>query len=404
MSSDDQRIGTQELLDHAKPVHVDTLTPWDQDPYQPDVGHAAVMSGEFGQGTLVLTHGTTVVFGSAAVDAQRHQPDDDGTVPAVDLAELGWSMQTAQRFATGLWTAAKSATTDEALLAELLTGWASEDMALLDGTGFDGDDLDALLEGLDLEPITPFDIDPDDVPEPPPTPVTNLGDVWLLGAHRLTCADSFTVDLPDCGALISDPPYGMKVDTSWYGNVAPSQFQSLGKLEWDQDEFDPSRFAAHTKVCALFGANYYCHKLAGPGTWWVWDKRSSDADDDIWGAGWGIQFELAWISVPVAHKIIRHKWAGFIKDSDDEKLHPTQKPVAVMSELVTALTDQGQVVLDPFSGSGSTLIACEQTGRVCHAIELDPHYCDVIATRFQQLTGVKPILESTGVPHDFGGG
>lgn len=102
----------------------------------------------------------------------------------------------------------------------------------------------------------------------------------------------------------------------------------------------------------------------------------------------------------------RDELAGWMRQagtdaSERERQHPTQKPVAVLVELIEYLTKPGAVVLDPFGGSGTTLIACDQTGRVARLIELAPTYCDVICRRYQAHTGVVPVLEATGQPHDF---
>jgi DNA methylase len=287
---------------------------------------------------------------------------------------------------------------DDQALAVLLSSLDGD----FGGTGWAAEDLAALLRG---EPESRTD--PDDVPEPPAEPVTRPGDVWLLGPHRLLCGDSFAVELPACDALISDPPYGMQVDTSWYGGevgdslpngeghrrIVRSPHKHRGAIEWDQQDFDPAYFAAHSSNVALFGANYYCTRLPEPGSWWVWDKRAT-ADGGVQKA-WGMPFELIWLKGDRAHRIIRHLWAGFTRKAegaDRERLHPTQKPVAVMRELVEYLTTPGQTVLDPFAGSGSTLIAAHQTGRDATLIEQDPAFCDVICRRFEDHTGVVPEL------------
>jgi hypothetical protein len=299
---------------------------------------------------------------------------------------------------------------DERLLAELIGEVGSVDAELLVASGWSEDAVTELVARLEPE-VLPVVGDPDEVPESV-LAKSVVGDVWLLGQHRVMCVNSMDVELPKCDAIISDPPYGMKVDVSWYGGetgaslgkkrVIKSKHQHKGKLDWDQNEFDPSRFAEHCKTVAMFGANYFCHLLPEAGTWWVWDKRTT-ASGDVQDA-YGMPFELIWLKGKHAHKFIRHLWAGFTRKAeqeDKERLHPTQKPVAVMRELIEYLTEKEQVVLDPFGGSGSTLIAAHQTNRVAYVMELDPHYVDVICARFQKLTGIKPVAESTGREHDF---
>jgi hypothetical protein len=232
---------------------------------------------------------------------------------------------------------------DDGALAEMLKQlMETEDQ--LAGTGFDPDDLQQILDDLGASELPTVMGDPDDVPDSAPAK-TVPGDVWLLGPHRLVCTNSMETPLPACDALISDPPYGMKVDTSWYGGavgdslggkrVVKSNHQHRGKLDWDQDDFDPTVFAAHCETVAMFGANYFCNRLPEPGTWWVWDKRTTESGDTQ--NAYGMPFELVWIKGKKAHKIIRHLWAGFTRKAealDKERLHPTQKPVAVMRELI----------------------------------------------------------------------
>lgn len=259
------------------------------------------------------------------------------------------------------------------------------------GTGFTRERLDALLD--DLRPPEP----PAEEPEPaePGTlpPRVADGDVWRLGPHQLICGDSTAVTLPAADALISDPPYGMGLDTTWYGSSeVGSQFSHIGEVDWDAEPFDPSPFVGGAPTVALFGANYYCTRLPLEGTWWVWDKRTtSDGLGEINFAG-GMPYELIWINRRCAHRLIRHLWSGYYRQAgspDDERhtAHPTQKPVAVMRELIDYLTVGGQHVLDPFGGAGSTLIACDQAGRRCTLIERDPALCDVILDRWERRGG-----------------
>ena len=116
----------------------------------------------------------------------------------------------------------------------------------------------------------------------------------------------------------------------------------------------------------------------------------------------GSGFEIAWSKTPHKQKIYRHNNTLFGGDSEARgKEHPTQKPTKLLIEMMDDMVKDAKAVLDLFLGSGSTLIACEQTDRTCYGIELDPLYVDVICKRWQTLTGQMPILESTGETHDF---
>lgn len=349
---------------------------------------------------------------------------EDGTVEAGNTTlkaalELGWTEiavaafgdddATAKAFALADNRTSELGAFDLAALAAMAVEVQAADPELLEAASYTEADLNALLAG---QKVPEKRTDPDAVPDAPAEPVTVAGDLWLLGPHRLLCGNAFAVELPACDAVISDPPYGMQVDTSWYGGpvgkslggdrVVESSHAHRGAVEWDQQGFDPAIFVLQSGNVALFGANYFCTRLPEPGSWWVWDKRAT-ADGGVQDA-YGMPFEMIWLKGKRAHRMIRHLWAGFTRKAevaDKERLHPTQKPVAVMRELIEYLTTPGQIVLDPFGGSGTTLIAAHQTGRQAALIEQDAAFCDVICRRYQEHAGTKPVLETTGQPHDF---
>jgi DNA modification methylase len=352
---------------------------------------------------VVRRSDNVVIAGNHTLQAAQALGWDEIAVVWVDDDDV-----TSKAFALADNRTAELGDYDEEALADLINDVGSLNPGLLESSGWDDKSVQELLDRVEQIEL-PTDVD--DVPEDVPA-VSKLGDVWLLGKHRVMCANSLEIELPKCDAIISDPPYGMKVDVSWYGGetgaslgkkrVVKSKHQHKGKLEWDQDEFNPSRFVEHCKIVAMFGANYFCHLLPEPGTWWVWDKRTTGSGE-VQDA-YGMPFELIWIKGKHAHKMIRHLWAGFTRkaeQADKDRLHPTQKPIAVMRELVEYLTKNDEIIFDPFGGSGSTLIAAQETNRIAYLIELDPHYVDVICARYQKHTGVMPVLESSGKVHDF---
>ena len=283
---------------------------------------------------------------------------------------------------------------DDLLLATELSAFSFDDAAL---AGFDSGELEALGTSI-LEP-EPVDAEPQ-ISRADELRVkwgVETGQLWVLGEHRLLCGDSTkaeNVARVMCGdkadAVVSDPPYGMGFDASWYGTEEhPSPFQKLGKAEWDAKEFDPSFMFDISKNVAIFGANYYCTRLPEPGTWWVWDKRCSKEADALIG----IPFELVWLSGKRAHRFIRHNWAAITaRDEPGQRHHPTQKPVKVMCEVIEYSTEPESIVVEPFAGSGTTLLACEQLGRKCRAIEIDPGYVAVALQRWADATGKTPVL------------
>jgi DNA modification methylase len=146
-----------------------------------------------------------------------------------------------------------------------------------------------------------------------------------------------------------------------------------------------------------WGANYYCHALPQTNNWFVWDKRVEDkhsvTESDC---------ELAWVKSKWSSvRIFRHLWKGMLKDSErgQKRVHATQKPVA-LAEWAFDYYKDVKTVADFFAGSGSTLIACEKTGRQFYGVELMPAYCDVIVKRWQDFTGMQATLEATGQTYD----
>jgi len=250
--------------------------------------------------------------------------------------------------------------------------------------------------------------DIDEIPAAPKTPKSKLGDLWLLGNHRVLCGDSTdqaTVEKLMGGKkadmVFTDPPYGMNLDTDY--SKMPSTKAEGNKTHkaviGDDQPFNFQPFAwIDCKEQIWFGANYYAKTLPDEGSWLVWDKRVEEKFDKMFGSG----FEIAWSKTPHKQKIYRHNNTLFGGDSEARgKEHPTQKPTKLLVEMMDDMVKDSKSVLDLFLGSGSTLIACEQTDRTCYGLELDPHYVDVICKRWQTLTGQMPILESSGEAHDF---
>jgi DNA modification methylase len=258
--------------------------------------------------------------------------------------------------------------------------------------------------------------DPDDVPDAPAVPVTVLGDVWLLGRHRLMCGDSTSIDAVErlmdgqkADMVFTDPPYGMFLNTNYdamfSGDAAHKKTgKRFNAVIGDNDDFNPdfinTVFAAfyYCKEIFLWGADYYSDLIPNrnDGSWVVWDKRCADNMDKVVGN----TFELCWSKTKHKRMVARILWSGhhgMAKDDTKRRVHPTQKPV----ELVVWFFDyysmaDKKVVVDPFGGSGSTLIACEKTARDCRMMELDPKYCDVIVQRWQNFTGQAATLEGGG--------
>jgi site-specific DNA-methyltransferase (adenine-specific) len=280
------------------------------------------------------------------------------------------------------------------------------------GTGWDQDDLDELLgAGVDGGKT-----DPDDAPEPPAEPVTQPGDLWLLGPHRLLCGDS--TDLADLVRLMggetadmvfTDPPYNADY-SSRVDKQRPKPWGGIANDALPEDEYEAFLVAAFAGI----------RKLAADGAavyvWTDWHHYSlvERAYRDhflqksliIWDKGhfglgtyYRTQHELLLFGVNgsrvatwnAAHDE-RDVWT-VSRDPVGEYTHPTQKPVELATRAISNSSATGALVLDLFAGSGTTVIGAHRAGRIARAAELDPRYCDVICQRFRDHTGIEPELE-----------
>jgi DNA modification methylase len=268
---------------------------------------------------------------------------------------------------------------------------------------FDADDLAEIfgeVEQLPAEGLT----DADDVPEAPEEPVTKPGDVWLLGKHRVMCGDStdvLAVEKLTAGSkvdmLYCDPPYGMALDTDYSKIKGSAKSPNAKGYKWekvigDDVDFDPApliELFAETKEQFWWGADYFFECLPRGGSLLVWQKRDK-ADAEMIGN----DFEICWSKQRHKKATFWKRWVGFDSvERGEKRVHPTQKPIDLHCWVFDQWGKASDTVLDLFGGSGSTLIACEKTGRHARLMELDPAYCDVIVKRWEDFTGKKAILE-----------
>jgi len=248
------------------------------------------------------------------------------------------------------------------------------------------------LEVPMLEDETEGLTDPDDVPEVPEEPKTKAGDLWILGDHRLLCGDSTKAEDVEklmngekADIVFTDPPYGMRLDCDY--SKMPRGKNTYDNVIGDHQDFDPACiFQVDSPVYMIWGADWFYSKLQNGFSPIVWDKQPFEVV-----AGPQNHFELCWVKPKKKRTIIRHLWTGFTaKEKNTKRVHPTQKPMEVTMQLLGIF--EGNIVVDLFGGSGSTLIACEKTSRHCRMMELDPKYCDVIVKRWEDFTGKKAEL------------
>lgn len=190
-----------------------------------------------------------------------------------------------------------------------------------------------------------------------------------LGPARLILGSAIVI-LPEIRgsyhAIISDPPYGISYNPS---GPPGSKWHDVGGIVGDNCPFDPAPLLLAGVPTTLFGANHFASRLPDSSHWFVWDKRPGMASICF------SDCELAWCSIDGPARMIRYKWNGRDRGPETgEHWHPTQKPIEVMRWIIEKTTAPGQVVLDPYMGSGTTGIACLQTGRKFIGIEIEERW------------------------------
>jgi len=253
------------------------------------------------------------------------------------------------------------------------------------------------------------------VPLAPKDPVTRSGDIWLLGHHRLACGDSTSKEAVEAllaGArpnlMVTDPPYGVNYDPMWRARAGMNKNRDkMGEVQND-DKADWTRAweLFPGDVVYVWHAGIYsstvqqsllaCGFIARQQIIWAKDRMVLSRGNYHW------QHEPCWYAVRKGGK---GNWTGdrsqttlwSIPARDDSGHgHGTQKPLECMRRPIENNSNPGDQVYEPFSGSGTTIIACEQTGRVCFAQELEPTYVDIGVLRWQEFTGKEAVLEATG--------
>jgi site-specific DNA-methyltransferase (adenine-specific) len=200
--------------------------------------------------------------------------------------------------------------------------------------------------------------------------------------------------------LLTDPPYGVNEKTNrkenGRGNMAASY--DFAPVFGDDKHFDPAHLLVFKRI-VLFGANYYASRLPESPSWIVWDKLNGMTSEkrEI-GVSDNADLELAWTNLGGPARIIPHRWMGMIKESErrERRVHPTQKPIELMKKIIEWRTEPGDLILDPYAGSGSTLIAALQSGRRAVGIEYERAYCDVIVERLDKAAADLSQYSETG--------
>ena len=400
-----QQIALEQLVPYARNARTHSDS---------QVAQIAGSIAEFGFVNPVLVGGDNIIIaGHGRVMAAKKLGLQ--TVPTIKLDHLTENQRRALVIADN--KIAENAGWDEELLRLELQNLADEDFDL-DLLGFDDVELDDLLASLDDDEAAALD---ENIPEVQENPVSRSGDIWIMGEHRLLCGDSTSEadmkklmggELADM--VFTDPPYNVN-----YGDTAKDKLRSKGgakagrKIMNDNlgDDFEAfltaacKNMLAHTK-----GALYICmssseldtlqsaFRNAGGkwSTFIIWAKNTFTLGRSDYQRqyepilyGWKDGNDRYWCGARDQGDV----W--FYNKPQKNDLHPTMKPVDLVVRGIKNSSKTLDIVLDPFGGSGSTLIAAEHTGRQARLIELDPKYVDVIVRRWQEMTGLQATLSGT---------
>ena len=394
-------------MSQVEKVLIEKLIPYARNARTHDeaqVSQIAASIKEFGfNNPILISDDYSIIAGHGRLAAARKLGLAE--VPVIRLSHLSDTQRKAYVLADN--RLALNAGWDNDLLKLELIELKAEDVDL-EMLGFSVEELDGLLNAIEpTEGLT----DEDAVPEPPEEPITKPGDIWILGKHRLMCGDSTSMDhlaTLTAGALVdmwlTDPPYNV----AYEGKTKDALKIKNDSMADDQfRQFLRDSYTAADSVMKP-GAVFY-----------IWHSDSEDYNfrGAAHDSGWKVRQCLIWKKSTIVmgrqdyhwkHEPCLYGWkegAGHLWAADRKQTtilefdkpsrngeHPTMKPVALFEYQMLNNTKGGDIVLDSFGGSGTTLIAAEKNGRIAYLMELDPKYCDVIVKRWEEFTGKKAEL------------
>lgn len=402
-------------------LSIDALIPYVNNSRTHDdnqVNQIAASIKEFGFNNPVLVdEHKSVIAGHGRVLAARKLGID--SIPCVTLSHLTENQKKAYIIADN--KLALNAGWDDSLLSLEINELIDNDFNI-DLLGFDEDEIKALVNLSELDPQS----EGDDIPDSTVDPITKIGDVWLLGEHRVMCGDSTNVD--DVNKLLSgkkidlifsDPPYGVSYADK---NKLLNSLDKGNRIQKDikNDHLNIADIEILWRdvfsLWSTFFNEYSSFYVASPQGGDLLLMKTLNEN------GFNIKHMIIWnknnhvlgrcdYNYNYKHEPILYGWKnkhkfygkGQYKTSvwdiakpEKSDLHPTMKPVELVENCILNSSVKGQLVADMFLGSGTTLIASEKNQRVCYGMELDESYCDVIVKRWQDYTGKKATLESTG--------
>tara|TARA_Y100001972_G_C7623477_1_gene312719 strand:- start:14 stop:1255 length:1242 start_codon:yes stop_codon:yes gene_type:complete len=400
-------------------IDIDQVTPYNDNPrVNTDAINVVKKSlAEFGfQQPIVVDKDNVIIVGHTRLEAAKQLGFDK--VPCLIADNLSDEKTKAYRIMDN--KSAEYASWNYGLLTKEITDLLEQDYDL-EFTGFTDAELQDLGFDLNLESFveTPVTAE-DEIPEiSEDDPITKMGDVWILGNHRLCCGDSTSIDDVEqlmkgerADMIFTDPPwnvnYGATDHPTWKQRTILNDH--MKEDEWNEFVLG---FCSNLKIASKGGCMTYLVMSAQE--WAVVDKTLRDS-----GFHWSSTIIWAKDSLVISRKDYHTQyepiWYGWNNDESRlsplldrkqsdvweiprprvSKLHPTTKPVELIERAINNSTQRTNLILDLFLGSGSTLIAAEKTGRKCYGMELDPKYADVVVERWQNYTGKNAILESSG--------
>jgi DNA modification methylase len=406
--------GLVALADRIELWPIDQLRPYERNPRthsEAQVDQIAASMVEFGwTNPILIDENAGILAGHGRLLAARKLGLAE--VPVIRFEHLSEAQKRAYLIADNQ-LALQAGWSEELLAAEL--AWLRDERFDLDLIGFDASELERLLALADGDAASAEA--EDEVPEPPEEPVSKPGDLWALGNHRLLCGDATA--LADVERVLGgqladmtfcDPPYNVD-----YANAPKDKLRGKHRPILNDNlggGFEAFLYDACMNILSVTkGACYVCMSSseldmlqrafrAAGGKWStfvIWAKNTFT----LGRADYQRQYK------PILYgwkEGTDHYWCGardqgdvwFVDKPVRNDLHPTMKPVALVERAIRNSSKSRDIVLDPFGGSGTTLIACEKTGRQARLVELDPRYVDVMIRRWQDWAGATALLEGDG--------
>lgn len=386
----------------AEPIEttrgIDTLSPhprnYNQHP-PAQIERLAASLRQFGQVRPIVAHGTTIIAGHGVYLAAKHL---GYTSLRVTHLPDDWTDEQAMAYLVADNETRRGAEPDDTELAALLDELQQADFDIA-AMGFDDAEYGALLDGLTPELPDPGNGGDEFEPDEAAPCRVQPGDVWLIGGvHRLICGDCTdpaTVERLMQGEkpflMVTDPPYGVNYDAEWRNDTFGKGKRAIGNVNNDN-------LADWSSAWKLFkGDVFYC---------WHADRHASNVENSMRVCSFEIRAQIIWnkphFVIGRGHYSTRHEpcwyairekqlaqWCGDaneqtiwdIRANEDRTSHSTQKPLECMARPMRNHGQPGDLVYDPFLGSGTTIIAAHRTGRRCYGCEISPEYCEVILQR-----------------------